>query len=158
MIHTLKIASLIAATTGLLAFPVSADDQNNLKTWAIEAGHEISASMHYPKIALRQGHVGSTSYIVTVNRDGDLMKYHSAGRKGKATFGSASRRALKLTNFPALPDSYDGEQLTFKLTLDYKEYVDPTRQRYLNLKNHSKGSVTGTRIAFLNTNASRAGK
>ena len=134
---------------GLMSFSATADDQSSLKQWAHEAGSEISSVMRYPMLAERQGHQGTTAYIVTINRDGDVLNFSNAGKRNKVIFNSASKRALKRVDFPALPDSYDGEQLRFKLTMEYRENVDPTRQAYLNNKNRRKGKVTGTRIAFL---------
>lgn len=147
----------ILAASSVMAFSASADDNQNLRSWAKDAGQEISSAMIYPRIAERQGRTGSTQFHVTINRDGDIVGYEAIGAKSRATFRSASKRALKRVDFPALPDSYQGEQLTFSLSLYYKTESDLQREKF-RASGRNRGSVTGTRIAFLPTNVPVAAK
>lgn len=152
--NIIKNLTVLVAATGLMAFSSAADDRSDLRAWAQDAGKEISSKMTYPKIAERQGFTGSTSYIVTINREGDVLSYEATGERSKATFGSASRRALKRVDFPDLPDSYDYDDLTFTLSLDYKSRSDVDHHSF----KRRGGSVSGTRIAFLPRNVPVAAK
>lgn len=149
MIKNIKMITALVAATGLMAGSAFADDKQDLRAWAQDAGKEITSAMSYPKIAMRSGITGTTTHIVTINKDGEVIGYERGDGRSKAVLNSASRRALKRVDFPALPASFDHDNLTFRLALDYKEYVDPTRQAFIDAKNRRKGSVTGSRIAIL---------
>lgn len=143
-----KITTVAAslAVASLMSFAVQANDTAmNTQEWANEAGKAISSVMRYPAIALRQGRDGSASFVVTVNRDGDVVDYYANGGKNAPSFKSSSKRALKMVDFPALPSSLKGDQVSFTLNMEYKS----SRQAYLDAKSKKQGTVSGTRIALL---------
>ena len=138
------------AIAGLMSFAVQANDTPlNTQEWTQEAGTAISNAMTYPAIALRQGRSGSTSFVVTVNRDGDVVDYYANGGKNAVSFRASAKRSLEEVDFPALPSSIEGHQVSFTLNMEYQQ-----GGAELNSNRHSKsnkGTVSGTRIALLPT-------
>lgn len=143
------------AVAGLMSFAIQADDTTmTTQEWTNAAGKAISDVMSYPAIALRQGRAGSASFVVTVNRDGDVVDYYATGGKNAMAFKSPSKSALKRVDFPALPATINGDQVSFTLNLEYKS----SRQAYLDTKSKQQGTVTGTRIALLPSVSLSAGR
>lgn len=142
------IAATFAAAS-LMSVAATADDTpSDTQEWAQEAGVAINASMNYPRVARNHGKSGTASFKVTIDRDGDVVNYYSQKSTGTPALDNAAERALKLADFPAIPESFAGEQLSFSLEMTYRQKESTARQNYLDAKNR-KGAVTGTRIALL---------
>lgn len=138
------------AIAGLMSFAVQANDTSlNTQEWAKEAGNAISNEMKFPAFALRQGRSGTASFVVTINRDGDVVDYYSTGGKSAASFRTSAKRALKTVDFPALPSSIKGDQLSFTLNMEYQQGGAELNSNGYSKSN--KGTVSGTRIALLPT-------
>lgn len=145
------------AIAGLMSFAVQANDTSlNTQEWAKEAGTAISNSMTYPAIALRQGKSGSASFVVTINRDGDVVDYYANGGKNASSFRASSKRALNTVDFPALPSSIRGHQASFTLNMEYQQGGAELNSNGYSRSN--KGTVSGTRIALLPTVSLSAGR
>ena len=147
------------AIAGLMGFSANASDApSNTQEWAKQAGTAINAVMHYPTVAKHHGKTGSASYSVTINRDGSVADYASTSSSGTKSLDKAAERALNNADFPAIPTSFSGEQLSFSLVMDYHQPVSAARQSYLDAKARKQGSVTGTRIALLPSTSVAYGK
>ena len=85
----------------------------------------------------------------SVKEKKDVWIYRSASSSGTRSLDKASERALNNADFPAIPESFSGDQLTFSLVMEYREYQSPARRSYLDAKKRKQGAVTGTRIAIL---------
>lgn len=145
------------AIAGLMSFAVQANDTSmNTQEWAKEAGNAISNEMKFPTLALRQGTSGSASFVVTVNRDGDVVDYYSTGGKSAGNFKSSAKRSLKRVDFPALPSSIRGHQVSFTLNMEYQQGGAELNSNGYSKSN--KGTVSGTRIALLPTVSLSAGR
>jgi TonB family protein len=109
-------AAFAAAGT---SFAAQAGDGQSLQTWAKEAGVSVDGAMKYPSIAARKGEQGVTTYRVTIDREGNLLASDRLESARSASINAASARAVRRVNFPALPEGYDDEKLTFSLRLTY---------------------------------------
>lgn len=76
--------------------------------------------MSVPTLTNRQGSSGYAQFAVTVNRDGEVINSTQTIRARNSGLNNAALRAVRRVDFPALPESYDAEQLTFTLNLDYQ--------------------------------------
>ena len=138
------------AIAGLMSFTVQANDTSlDTQEWAKEAGNAISNEMKFPAFALRQGKSGTASFVVTVNRDGDVVDYYSTGSTSAASFRSSAKQSLNRVDFPALPSSIKGHQASFTLNMEYQQGGAELNSNGYSTSN--KGTVTGTRIALLPT-------
>ena len=138
------------ALAGLMSFAVQANDTStNTQEWAKEAGTAISNEMKFPTFALRQGRSGSASFVVTVNRDGDVVDYYSTGGKSASSFRSSAKQSLNRVDFPALPASIRGHQVSFTLNMEYQQGGAELNSNHYS--NSNKGTVSGTQIALLPT-------
>ena len=145
------------AIAGLMSFTVQADDSSmNAQEWAKEAGNAISNEMKFPAFALRHGRSGTASFVVTINRDGDVVDYYSTGGKSAVSFRSSAKRSLKRVDFPALRSSISGDQVSFTLNMDYQQGGPELNSNGYSASN--KGTVSGTRIALLPTVSLSAGR
>ena len=145
-----KTIAATLAIAGFMGMPVYAGESpSNTQEWAKEAGVAINEAMTYPRAAVFLNREGAASYTVTINRSGDVVNYHTANSSGTKSLDRASERALNKADFPAIPASYSGDELTFSLVMEYREASSPARRSYLNAKQRKEGSVTGTQIAIL---------
>ena len=144
-----KNAVLALAFTGIAGLPVFAGDApGNTNEWVMQAEKAIDSVMRYPLMAERQGKSGSASFVVTINRSGDVVDYYNTGYEGSILFRPATARSLKRAEFPALPASYNKDRLSFSLKLDYITLMPLERIKDYYPKK-KKGSVSGTQIALL---------
>lgn len=158
MIKRFTTIAASMAVAGLMGLPANAGDTpSDTQEWAKEAGTAISDVMSFPKIAERQGITGSATFVVTVNRDGDVVDYYPTGRTGAIHFKSSARRSLKNAHFPDLPESFSADQLSFTLNMSYQYQEDLAHKSYRQGKER-KGAVTGTRIALLPTVSLSSGR
>lgn len=155
-----KRFSTIAATfavAGLMSVAASASDTpSNTQEWVQEAGSAINEVMSYPTAARNHGKTGTASYKVTIDREGNVVSSYASSSTGVKALDDASERALENADFPAIPASFSGNELTFSLELSYQQRQSKARQDYLDA--NSKGSVTGTRIALLGGTSLAAAK
>lgn len=114
-----KAALALIAASFIAAPSVMAGETANLKEWAEEAGQSIDDAMYYPKIASRGSGASSSVFKVTVDREGEVVSSQKLDSKGNSILRGAAKRVVASADFPDLPQSYDGETLTFELRLNY---------------------------------------
>lgn len=134
-------AAALAATS--FGFAAQAGEGSSLKSWAKEAGVSVDDVMRYPAVAMRRGEQGTATFRVTIDRDGNVVESDTLSGPRSASIKSAARRVVKRADFPALPASYDGEELTFSLQLTYAIAGSAFEQRALE----REGRVTGSEVA-----------
>jgi len=98
----------------------SAGQPDTMQDWQSAADKSISKAMSVPTLTNRQGSSGYAQFAVTVNRDGEVINSTQTIRARNSGLNNAALRAVRRVDFPALPESYDAEQLTFTLNLDYQ--------------------------------------
>jgi|GEM_PF-3732320 len=146
---TNTVTKLITATAfaGLLTAGAQAvDTPSTMPEWQSDASKAISETMYYPRVAANLGKTGNGSYNVTINRDGEVTSIDGNETTGNKSLDAASWRTIEKADFPALPASFAKDELTFQVSLSYKESMNPTREAYLN---RNQGNVVGGRIAIL---------
>ena len=138
------LAALAVAAMGLsFGTAVNAGETTDLNSWSKNAGHSISKAMYYPYAAYRLGREGAPTFHVTVNREGDITNSELTVKNGGRVIATAAKRALKKVDFPDLPSGYDGEELTFALTMNYAIAYSETGAKRLE----SRGTVTSKQVA-----------
>jgi len=144
MTSTTISRSLIATLllTGVGATAASAEQPSSLKEWQAAADKSISKAMSVPSLTNRHGIKGYAQFTVTVNREGDVIGSAQTIRAGNNGLNNSALRAVHRANFPALPDSYTAEQLTFTLNMDYR-----SSEGFAGKRRFRKGNVSSTEIS-----------
>ena len=75
--------------------------------------------MEYPKTAAMTGETDTHTFVVTVNRQGDILEITKGDKVKRNYFDAASNRVLRYVDLPDLPASYEKDTLSFALVLDY---------------------------------------
>lgn len=110
------------ATTAISMIAVSAqaaDKPSTIKEWVKQASSAIEEKMEYPKTAAMTGETDTHTFVVTVNRQGDILEITKGDKVKRNYFDAASNRALRYVDLPDLPASYEKDTLSFALVLDY---------------------------------------
>ena len=140
----IKASLLTIASVSMFSLSAqAAESPNDLNEWVSQAGVAISAKMHFPSKEITRRHIGTNSYEVTIDRQGEIVHYITTAQSERQAFDKASDRALKYVHFPELPAGYSPEQLRFSLNMYYyntEKDIEKLRQR---------GSVKGQQIALL---------
>lgn len=134
-------AAAFAATS--FGFAAYAGEASSLKVWAKQAGVSVDDVMRYPAIAMRKGEQGRATLRVTIDREGTVTNADTLASPRSASIRSAARNVVKRADFPALPEGYDGEELTFALQLTYAIAGSASEQRMLE----RDARVTGREVA-----------
>ena len=120
--QTLQNSMAVMAVAGLMASAPAAfadADSDIINGWAVEASQSVDDVMVYPRLTIRGSGIGSAAFRVTVNRDGDVIASKQTRRITGSILNIAAKRVVKRADFPALPESYEGDKLTFLLRLNY---------------------------------------
>lgn len=142
MFKNSKKVALALVTASFVAAPsVIAGEPANLKEWAQDAGQSIDKVMYYPKFANRSSGNASSTFKVTIDRDGDVISSKRLASKGHSIFNGAANAVVAKADFPDLPESYEGDSLTFELRLNYGVATSSDSHK------SRAGSVTSRRIA-----------
>jgi TonB family protein len=138
-----QIFALAAVAGAFLSTSVFADADSNLHAWAKAAGQSVDDVMTYPQFAIRAGDEGTAKYRVTIDRDGNVVKAKRTRGTSSRFLNSASRRVVRKADFPAIPEGYEGDTMTFAVQLNYQ--IADSYFEYRNLKR--QGTVTGREVA-----------
>ncbi len=147
-------------TTALALFAASAqaaDKPSTINEWVEQASAAIEAKMEYPETAALVNETDTHTYVVTVNRKGDILDITKGEKESQAYFAQASGRALRYVDLPDLPASYKKDKLSFALVLDYtnqdieepkqtqvaKQELSDEQLIALSRGNDGKGSIDG---------------
>ncbi|UTW54197.1 TonB family protein [Kordiimonas sp. SCSIO 12610] len=137
------ILALAAISAAAFSASASADADNNLQAWAKSAGNSIDKVMTYPSFAVRAGDEGSARYQITIDRDGNVVKSKRTQKTSSRFLNSASRSVVRKADFPAIPEGYEGETMTFAVQLNY--HIADNYFEYKSLQR--QGTVTGSDVA-----------
>lgn len=118
-----------AVAFSMLSMSAQANDTpSTLNEWMDQARSAVEDKMEYPESNVFLGEIDTNTFVVTVNRQGDILEFTSRVKAEKGSFDYASRQALKNADLPDLPLSYKADTLKFNLVLDYIQYADdPSR-------------------------------
>ncbi len=145
MTHFTKLSLIGAFAASLLTSVTFAgqDADMSLKGWAHKAGSYISGKMTYPQMAIQKNEEGAPVFHVTVDREGKVLSAKMTERSWGSTINRAAKRAIKKADFPDLPANFEGDKLTFALTMRYA--IADSAYEYRKLQN--AGSVSTEQIA-----------
>lgn len=101
------------------ASAVAAEKPDTVKQWIEGASEAVDGVMRYPGHSLRRGETGYGVYEVTIDQSGDVVTFETIDRINHARLNSAAKRVIKEADFPAIPRSYDSDQMTFQVVLSY---------------------------------------
>lgn len=138
-----QIVAIAALAGAAFSAPTFADADNNLKSWAQNAAQSIDNVMKYPTFAVRAGDEGTARYRVTIDRNGNVIKSKRTKGTNSRFLNAASRSTVKKADYPAIPEGYEGETMTFAVQLNYQ--LADTYYEYMNLQR--EGTVTGSDVA-----------
>lgn len=114
--------SLIVLTTiGAISLPFSAlAAEDTLSSWIAQSKVLVDRHMSYPLLALRRDQVGDSYVSVTIDENGRILNYTITGKSGSNLLDRASLKTVKkIKQFPSIPVSYIGEEMTFGIKLKY---------------------------------------
>ena len=116
----LKLFTCTAIAVSMFNISAQAGDApSNLNDWKAQASSAIGDKVKYPETASLIGDNGSNSFVVTVNRQGDILDVTKSLKAKSDYFDAASYRALNYVDLPNLPSSYKADTYSFKVVLDY---------------------------------------
>lgn len=113
---------LIAVTAlGLMGLSLPAvQAQEPLERWVNQSAGLVDKHMTYPHWAFRKGDTGVSYIRVTINQYGEILNSELIGKSGSRRLDRASLRTVKkIQNFPAIPSSHYGNEMTFGVKLRY---------------------------------------
>lgn len=111
--YTTAAISLLSISAYAAEAPLSLDD------WKDEASKAIGDKIEFPETANLLGEDGSNIFVVTVNRQGDILEVSKSVKAKRNYFDAASYRALRYVDLPDLPSSYKADTFSFSIELDY---------------------------------------
>lgn len=136
-------ASLAVLAGFAFTSTASAGDDAGLYSWAKSADASVEKVMHFPSFALKRGKSGRSVFHVTVDRDGNVVDSDLVESSGDAALRSAAHSVVKRADFPALPSSFDEDQLRFSLRLNYIIAGSPMEARALMRETEVRGEPIG---------------
>ena len=121
----IKFFTITAAAASMMALNANAGETpSTISGWVKQASSAIEAKMEYPETAAIIGDIGTNTFAVTVNRQGDVLNVTKQSRAKQSYFDNASYDALQYVDLPDLPASYKKDKLTFVLVLDYIQHEE----------------------------------
>lgn len=154
-----SFASLALIGTFVFAGAAQADQDTSLRSWVKQADESVDDVMRYPSFAAKRGYSGRSVFHVTVDREGNVLKSELVDSAGDISLRSAASRVVQRAEFPALPASYDEDQLRFSLRLNYIIAGSPATARALmrdaevRSEEISSGTPVASRISILSASA-----
>lgn len=118
----IKFFTYTAVAAAMSMFSISAqanDNSTQLKQWMKHASHAIEEKVSFPETANLLNESGSNTFVVTVNKQGDILEVSKRDKAKRNYFDDASYRALRYVDLPNLPASYKADTYSFSLVLDY---------------------------------------
>ncbi len=135
--------SLITLTAlGLMGLPFTTlQAEESLNNWIGQSRVLVDKYMSYPKNAAHMGLTGESYVRITIDENGHILKYEITGKSGSGILDRASLRTVKKINqFPAIPASHLGDEMTFGVKLRYDiaysaaDYRKKTRKAKVTMK------------------------
>lgn len=154
-----SFASLALIGTFAFAGAAQADQDTSLRSWVKQADESVDDVMRYPSFAVKRGYSGRSVFRVTVDRDGNVLESELVENTGDISLRSAASRVVQRAEFPALPASFDDDQLRFSLRLNYIIAGSPAKARALmrdaevRSEEISSGTPVAGRISILSASA-----
>ncbi|WP_308910088.1 energy transducer TonB [Pseudokordiimonas caeni] len=139
----IKGALAAALVSGAFGTNAMATDKAALKGWAGGAAEAVDDVMVYPARAIRDNLSGAAVMRVTINRDGEVVDTGFIKKSRQSVFNAAAKRVAKRADFPAIPASYAGDEMSFALKL---EYALVSSYGELRMRER-QGTVTGEELA-----------
>lgn len=118
----LKFFTYTATVAAMSLYSLSAhaaQTPSDLDQWKDQASKAISDKVDFPETANLLGETDSNIFVVTVNRQGDILDVSKSVKAERNYFDAASFRALRYVDLPDLPASYKADTFSFSLELDY---------------------------------------
>ncbi len=109
-----------AALLGMTALPAqAATAPSTLNEWLNQAVEIVEDKMTYPEAEAFFGVIDSNRFELTVNRQGDILEFTQRNNANYKSFDIASNKTMSHIDLPDLPESYQGEILSFVLVMNY---------------------------------------
>ncbi len=114
--------SLITLTAlGLMGLPFTTlQAEESLDSWISNSNRLVDKYMTYPHWAFRRGDTGESYIRVTIDGNGEVLKSEIIGKSGSRRLDLASLKVVKkIKQFPPIPASRFGDEMTFGVKLRY---------------------------------------
>ena len=143
--------SLIALVAiGVTALPYGTlAAEESLNNWIGQSRVLVDKHMSYPYMAIRRDQTGESYVRVTIDENGHILKSEITGKSGSGILDRASLRTVKKINqFPAIPVSRFGDEMTFGVKLRYdiaytsEDYRKKTRETKVTTKEMQTASYS----------------
>ncbi len=143
--------SLITLTAlGLMGLPFTTlQAEESLNNWIGQSRVLVDKHMSYPYMALRRDQTGESYVRVTIDENGHILKSEITGKSGSRFLDHASLRTVeKIKQFPAIPVSRFGDEMTFGVKLRYdiayssEDYRKKTKETEVTMKEMQTASYS----------------
>lgn len=121
--YLMKSLAAAAVVVGLsysaLAEVPTLDKPKTLSSWVAITAQAVRHAAVYPESARELAHEGSPEMRITVDRQGRVTKVALAETSGFTELDNAAKSLVHNLTFPALPEGFDGRDLTFNIAINY---------------------------------------
>ncbi|MCK0070504.1 TonB C-terminal domain-containing protein [Kordiimonas laminariae] len=116
-----KAIPVVAAvmTASVLSQTASADTPDTMEEWTREANVIVQSALLPSRLDSDVDKSSVVQFNVTVDRSGDLVSYVQKGKSEEQELNAVATNLVASTDYPALPESYKADQMTFSLALIY---------------------------------------
>jgi|GEM_PF-5518955 len=112
--------SLVAFSAAASGSDISNKKLRTMADWASETESIVSNSLSYPDKAWEAGKKGTAIIRLTLNKNGGYIRGELIQSSGDVTLDTAAKDLTRDLSFPALPDDYSQNDLTFDLAISYE--------------------------------------
>jgi len=100
---------------------------HSMAEWASATQSIVTQSLSYPDKAWESGKKGMAIMRLTLNKNGGYIRGELIQSSGDLSLDTAAQNLVRDISFPALPEEYSQNDLTFDLAISY-ELVAPQAQ------------------------------
>lgn len=112
-------ALLLLPTSGAFADVPTSARPDSLSSWVSVTTHTVQNAAVYPDSARELAHEGSPEMKITVDREGRVLNVSLTESSGYDDLDCAADSLVQTLTFPALPEGYSGNKLTFHVSVNY---------------------------------------
>lgn len=112
-------AAYMLLSQSVFANVPSKDRPDTLSEWVQQTKETVRAAIVYPQAARELSYEGVAEMRITIDQQGRLINSAVARSSGHTELDSAADILLQHIHFPALPDGFSGNMLTFNIAVNY---------------------------------------
>lgn len=112
-------AAYTLLSSSVFASVPAKDKPDTLTEWVHQTKETIRTAIVYPQAARELSYEGVAEMRISIDQQGRLINSAVARSSGHAELDSAAGILMQNIHFPALPDGFHGNMLTFNIAVNY---------------------------------------